>query len=70
MSDNPAYQYQENRRKELIGGRIVMMSPALTNHTFVSGNIHGIFWHYLRGKKCTLISDGSTEGGLRKVRCP
>ena len=58
MSDNLAYQ--EERREELIGGKVVMMSPASTNHTFVSGNIHGIFWHYLKGKKCTPISDGST----------
>ena len=58
MSGNLAYQ--EERREELIGGKVVMMSPASTNHTFVSGNIHGIFWHYLKGKKCTPISDGST----------
>ena len=58
MSGNLAYQ--EERREELIGGKVVMMSPASTNHTFVSGNIHSIFWHYLKGKKCTPISDGST----------
>jgi len=52
--------YQEEFKEELIGGKIVMMAPAATNHTFVSGNIYAIFWHYLRGKKCTPISDGST----------
>lgn len=52
--------YQENYREELIGGEVVMMAPAATNHTFIAGNIHGIFWHYLKGKKCTPISDGST----------
>lgn len=52
--------YQEERREELIGGKVVMMAPASTNHTFVSGNIYGIFWNYLKGKKCTPISDGST----------
>ena len=41
MSDNLAYQ--EERREELIGGKVVMMSPASVNHTFVSGNIYGIF---------------------------
>ena len=56
MSDNLAYQ--EERREELIGGKVVMMSPASTNHTFVSGNIYGIFWNYLKGKKCTPIADG------------
>ena len=58
MNSNLAYR--EEQREELIGGKIVAMTPASTNHTFVSGNIHGIFWHYLRGKKCTPISDGST----------
>lgn len=58
MSSNLAYQ--EERREELIDGKVVMMAPASTNHTFVSGNIHGIFWTYLKGKKCIPISDGST----------
>ena len=52
--------YQEEQLEELLGGKVVMMSPASTNHTFVSGNIYGIFWNYLKGKKCTPISDGST----------
>ena len=52
--------YQEERRKELIGGKVVMMSPASTNHTFISGNIYRIFANYLHGKKCTPIPDGST----------
>lgn len=52
--------YQEERREEVIGGKVVMMAPASTNHTFVSGNIYGIFWSYLKGKKCTPISDSST----------
>jgi len=58
MSGNLAYQ--EERREELIGGKIVAMSPASTNHTFTSGNIYRIFGNYLHGKKCTPISDGST----------
>ena len=58
MRDNLAYQ--EERREELIGGKVVMMSPASVNHTFVSGNIYWLFASYLRGKKCTPISDGST----------
>ena len=58
MSDNLAYQ--EERREELIGGKVVMMAPASTNHTFVSGNIYYLFAHYLRGKKCTPIADGTT----------
>ena len=58
MNDHLAYQ--EERREELIGGKVVMMSPASVNHTFVSGNIYWLFASYLRGKKCTPISDGST----------
>ncbi len=58
MSENLAYQ--EDRREELINGKIVMMAPASTNHTFTSGNIYRIFGNYLHGKKCTPISDGTT----------
>ena len=58
MSDNLAYQ--EARREERIRGKVVMMAPASVNHTFTSGNIYYIFAHYLRGKKCIPIADGST----------
>lgn len=56
---NLAYRAEE-RTEELIGGAIVMLAPASMNHTFVSGNIYGIFWNYLKGKTCIPISDGST----------
>ena len=57
MSNNLAYQ--EDRRKELIGGKVVAMSPSPRwNHMAVSGNIFGIFRNYLKGKKCTPIQDG------------
>lgn len=52
--------YKEEPREELIGGQIVAMAPASTNHTFTSGNIYRIFANYLHGKKCVPISDGST----------
>ena len=62
MNGNLAYK--EKRREELIGGKkVVMMSPAATNHTIISGNIHAIFGSHLKDKKgkgCTPISDGST----------
>lgn len=58
MNDNLAYR--EERREELIAGEIVMLAPASVNHTFISGNIYGIFWSYLKGKRCTPISDGTT----------
>ena len=57
MNSNLAYQ--EQRREELIGGKIVMMSPSPAwNHVSVAGNIYGIFRDYLKGKKCTPIPDG------------
>lgn len=56
---NGIFAYQEDRREELIGGRVVAMSPSPRwNHMAVSGNIFGIFRDYLKGKKCTPIQDG------------
>ena len=57
MSENLAYK--EERREELLGGRVVMMVPSPRwNHMAVSGNIYKIFANYLSGKKCTPIQDG------------
>ena len=56
MNDNLAYQ--ETRREELIGGEVVMMAPASTNHTFTANNIYRIFGNYLKGKKCVPFGDG------------
>lgn len=60
MDTNLAYQYEDYQRSELVGGKLVMMSPAATNHVLLSGNIYHIFANYLRGKKCTPIADGVT----------
>jgi len=56
MSGNLAYQ--EDRREELIGGKIVMMAPATSNHNRIAGNIFSLFHHYLKGKKCEPFGDG------------
>lgn len=56
MNNNLAYLREG--REELINGKIVAMSPAATNHNRVAGNIHGIFWSYLRGKPCIPFGDG------------
>jgi len=57
MDENLAYQ--EERREELIGGKIVVMSPRPSfNHNQVSYNIATLFANYLKGKKCTPIADG------------
>lgn len=56
MSSNLAYQ--DARSEELIGGRVVMMAPASTDHNRIARNIFGIFWGYLKGKKCEPFGDG------------
>lgn len=56
MSDNLAYQ--EERREELIGGNVVMMSPASAEHVYTAGSIYNIFKNYLKGKNCVPFSDG------------
>ena len=58
MNSNLAYQ--EKVREELIGGKVVAMSPRpMYNHNHVAFNIAVIFNHYLRGKRCTAIPDGT-----------
>ena len=56
MSDNLAYQ--EERREELIGGNVVMMSPASAEHVYTAGSIYNIFKNDLKGKNCIPFSDG------------
>ena len=56
MSDNLAYQ--EERREELIGGKVVMMAPASAEHVYTAGSIYNIFKNYLKGKNCIPFSDG------------
>lgn len=56
MDGNLAYQI--DRREELIGGKIVAMSPSSVGHTYVGGNIFNIFKNHLKGKKCIPFDDG------------
>lgn len=56
MNGNLAYQ--EERREELIDGKVVMMSPASAGHTYVADNILMVFKQYLKGKKCIPFGDG------------
>lgn len=60
MDTNLAYQYEDYRRTELVGGKVVMMSPAATNHVLISGNICHLFANYLAGKPYTPILGGLT----------
>jgi len=51
---------QETVWEELIGGKLVAMSPRPnTNHIFTAGNIFNIFSNFLRGKTCTPFPDGT-----------
>lgn len=60
MSENLAYQEEFAFREELIGGKLVAMSPRPAfNHNQVSYNIATLFANYLNGKKCTPIADGT-----------
>lgn len=42
----------DERKTEMIGGKIVMLSSPYANHSIVSGNIFAAFHSFLRGKKC------------------
>ena len=57
MNTNLAYQ-DDYGREELIGGEVVMMSPASTNHNRIAGDIFKIFSIYLEGRTCEPFSDG------------
>lgn len=62
MDANLAYQddWTEKLRKEMHSGKVIMMSPAATNHVFIAGNLYYLFAKYLKGKPCTPIADGVT----------
>lgn len=50
--------YKDEFREELIGGELVAMSPAWTNHNRVAFKIAFLFENYLKGKKCEPFADG------------
>ena len=56
MNGNLAYQ--EDFTQELIGGEVVMMAPALSNHNRIARNLTRIFDTYLMGKTCEYFPDG------------
>ena len=58
MADNLAYQ--EEPREELLGGKVLFMSPRPTvNHNRVAFNIAIAFERHLRGKTCEAFADGT-----------
>lgn len=57
MNSNLAYQ--EEPREELIGGKVVAMSPRPAfNHNRVAENIDFMFRSFLKGKTCVPLGDG------------
>ena len=70
MAGNLAYQddFEDKRRVELIGGKAVMMAPASSDHNHIAGNIHGIFWGYLRGRTCAGPGGGGPFSPHGKIR--
>jgi len=49
--------WQFNERVELIRGHIFKMSPAPNMyHQKISGNLYGLIWSFLKGKKCQAFS--------------
>ncbi len=59
MADNLAYQddYVEEYRSEMLNGIIVMMAPASSTHTYVSGNIFYCLKRHLEGRQCVPFGD-------------
>lgn len=50
-------KFNDNKRREIINGIIYLMSPgANREHQKISGNLFGLFWDYLRGKKCEVYA--------------
>ena len=59
METNLAYKFEEERREEIIGGKVVMMASPSLNHNFVAGNIYALFFNYLDGRPCAPFSDNT-----------
>ena len=51
--------WQEEKREEIINGKVVMMASPTVNHSFIVHNIYGIFDVYLNGKSCTPFGDNT-----------
>lgn len=57
MNNNLAYQREQ--REELIGGRVVAMSPAGPLHNRLAFKIAVLFENYLKGRTCVPFGDGT-----------
>jgi len=58
-TENLAYEEEGKERREIIDGRIVMMSPRpAVNHNTVITNLTRLLGNYLTKKRCRVFSDG------------
>lgn len=58
--NNGNLAYEMEYREELIDGKIVAMSPRPAfNHNRVAFRIAHLFENYLKGKRCTVLPDGT-----------
>lgn len=55
---NTNLAYQEERREEMLNGKIIAMAPPTIRHNEISFNIALAFKSFLRGKPCKAYSDG------------
>ncbi|MDR1701701.1 MAG: Uma2 family endonuclease, partial [Sporomusaceae bacterium] len=61
VSNDWFYTYEDyckiddDKRYEVINGVIYLMTAPNMIHQRISSNLHGIFWRYLRGKKCEVF---------------
>jgi len=59
MTSLEKQEFLDNRLPEIINGKIVNMAPKPNmNHLSSMGNIYGLFYTYLKGKKCRVFADG------------
>ena len=59
METNLAYKFEEERREEIINGKVVVMSTPVLRHVFLSGNLYCIFRKYPQDKSCIVIPAGA-----------
>ena len=52
------HHLNKNKIEVIKGEKIVMMSPAFSNHGFVNDNLLGLFRTYLKGQVCIPFGDG------------
>ena len=71
-------KFNDDKRREVINGVIYALASPSREHEDIASNLHGIFWSYLRGKKCKvytsfdvrLLQKGETKNTASNVVRP